>query len=172
MNRRPLGYEPFSNRDWNQRATKKGSEISASHVFAFRSLWLPLGAASWVIPGRSLGKAEDDPRGGWLTWSTSRRRASGPRRPIVCDRLRLTVAMNLSARRVARSPLLPNHVGRKRRARNSVLHDLGQGVRLWPLSHACRVATRPQGSPMVQRRLNGEHHDNANGAQHYDPHST
>ena len=72
----------------------------------------------------------------------------------------------------ARSPLLPNHVGRRRCARNSVLHDLGQGVRFWPLSHACQVETRPQGSPMVERRLNGEHHDNAYGAQHYDPRSS
>jgi hypothetical protein len=72
----------------------------------------------------------------------------------------------------AHSPLLPNHVGRKRYARNSVLHDPGQGVRLWPLSHACRVETRPQGSPMVERRLNGEHHDNAYGAQHYHPRSS
>jgi hypothetical protein len=61
----------------------------------------------------------------------------------------------------ARSPLLPNHVGHKPCARNSPSHDPDQGVRLWPLSHACRVETRPQGSPMVERRLNGEHHDNA-----------
>jgi hypothetical protein len=51
LNQRPLGYEPFSNRDWNQRATNNASEISASYVVAFGTLWLSLGATSWVIPG-------------------------------------------------------------------------------------------------------------------------
>jgi hypothetical protein len=51
LNQRPLGYELFSNQRQSQRATKKGSEISASHGFAFGPLWLSLGTTSWVIPG-------------------------------------------------------------------------------------------------------------------------
>ena len=47
-----VGYEPFqSNRDWDQQATNKASEISASHVGGVGALWRSLGATSWVIPG-------------------------------------------------------------------------------------------------------------------------
>ena len=51
MNQRPLGYEPFSSRDGNQRATNNTSSISTFLVRGFGALWLSLGATSWVIPG-------------------------------------------------------------------------------------------------------------------------
>ena len=49
--RRPLGYEPFLNQDWRQGATNNASSISVSQVGGFGSLWLSLGATSWVKSG-------------------------------------------------------------------------------------------------------------------------
>jgi hypothetical protein len=55
LNQGPLGYEPFSNRDWTQGATNNALEIIASHVVDFGPLWLSLGATflgnSWVKSG-------------------------------------------------------------------------------------------------------------------------
>jgi hypothetical protein len=51
-----MGYEPFSNRDWSQRATNNASEISAYCVNDFGPLWLSLGATSWVIPEWMLSR--------------------------------------------------------------------------------------------------------------------
>src|SRR5262245_50074208 len=53
-----------------------------------------------------------------------------------------------------------------------MLNDFGHGGRCWPLSHACRVETRPQRCPMAELQLNGEYHHNADGAQHDDPRSS
>jgi hypothetical protein len=55
LNQRPLGYEPFSNRDWRQRATNNAMQISASHVLAFGTSLALLGSNflgnSWVQSG-------------------------------------------------------------------------------------------------------------------------
>jgi len=62
LNQRPLGYEPFSNQQESQRATKKASEINASHVVGFGALWLSLGSNflgnSWVKSGWVNGDPE------------------------------------------------------------------------------------------------------------------
>ena len=56
MNQRPLGYEPFSSRDGNQRATNNTSSISAFHVRGFGGSLALVGSNflgnSWVKSGR------------------------------------------------------------------------------------------------------------------------
>jgi len=73
-----------SNRDWSQRATKKASQISVSHVIAFGAVWLSLGATSWVLlgevrvemgrlerpafaPTQKCGNVSDKQEGEWAT---------------------------------------------------------------------------------------------------------
>lgn len=41
-----VGYEPFSNREWSQRATNNASEISA---LSRKSLWV-----SWAVVGNNF----------------------------------------------------------------------------------------------------------------------
>ena len=54
MNQRPLGYEPFSNRDWSQRATNNASQIGP---FSRRCLWASLA----LVGSNFLGNS-------WVSW--------------------------------------------------------------------------------------------------------